>query len=189
MGAIVCFLFVLGIILVKGPYKWALVVATAFSIALAWGSNFMPLTALFFKVFPLYNKFRTVSSILIVAEITMPLLGFLALRDIMGQRANGPTSQEIKKKTGRAVLIAAGITGGICLILALFGGSLFNFRSSYDASWSAGLPDFVYQGRGSNPLRTTYESNPYNAWVRWVQAYFFFSWAAAWVNADSRLLA
>ena len=139
MGAIVCFLFVLGIILVRGPYKWAILVATVFSIALAWGNNFMPLTALFFKVFPLYNKFRTVSSILIVAEITMPLLGFLALRDLM----NGTID---KKKAGRGVLIAAGITGGICLILALFGGSLFNFRSNYDASWANNLPDFVYNG-------------------------------------------
>jgi len=139
MGAIVCFLFVLGIVLVKGPYKWALVVATAFSIALAWGSNFMPLTSLFFKVFPLYNKFRTVSSILIVAEITMPLLGFLALRDMMRGTIE-------RKQMVRSVYIAAGVTGGLCLILALFGGSLFSFRSSYDASWAGNLPEFVYKG-------------------------------------------
>jgi hypothetical protein len=139
MGAIVCFLFVLGILLVKGPYKWALVAATAFSIALAWGSNFMPLTEFFFKHFPLYNKFRTVSSILIVAEITMPLLGFLALREMMGGRMD-------KKKAGRSVLIAAGVTGGICLVLALFGGSLFSFRSSTDATWSSDIPAFIYQG-------------------------------------------
>ena len=146
MGAIVCFLFVLGIILVKGSYKWALVVATAFSIVLAWGSNFMPLTEFFFKHFPLYNKFRTVSSILIVAEITMPLLGFLALRDIMGQQDNKSTRQQDNKRAGRSVLIAAGITGGLCLILALFGGSLFSFRSSYDASWAGSMPDFIYKG-------------------------------------------
>jgi len=139
MGAIVCFLFVLGILLVKGPYKWALVVATAFSIALAWGSNFMPLTKLFFNYFPLYNKFRTVSSILVVAEITMPLLGFLALRDMMG-------GGQDKKRVGRSVLIAAGITGGLCLVLAVFGGSLFSFRSSTDASWASDLPAFIYEG-------------------------------------------
>ena len=139
MGAVVCFLFVLGLIVVKGPYKWALAAATLFSVMLAWGSNFMPLTALFFKWFPLYNKFRAVSSILIVAEITMPLLGFLALRDMF----NGTVE---RKRMVRGILIAAGITGGLCLIMALFGGSLFKFRSAYDASWAGNLPDFIYQG-------------------------------------------
>ena len=74
-GAIVCFLFLLGCLLVKGPYKWALLASTLFSVALAWGHNFMGLTEFFFNHFPLYNKFRAVSSILIVAEIAMPLLG------------------------------------------------------------------------------------------------------------------
>lgn len=138
MGAIVCFLFVLGIVLVKGPYKWALVAATAFSVMLAWGNNFMPLTALFFKWFPLYNKFRAVSSILIVAEIAMPLLGFLAIRDMM----NGVVD---KKKMVRGIFIAAGITAGLCLILALFGGALFDFKSTYDRAWAGNLPDFLYK--------------------------------------------
>lgn len=139
MGAAVCFLFVLGLIIVKGPYKWALAAATLFSVMLAWGSNFMPLTALFFKWFPMYNKFRAVSSILIVAEITMPLLGFLALRDMMAGKVE-------QKKMVRSTFIAAGITGGLCLILALFGGALFSFRAASDASWAGNLPEFVYQG-------------------------------------------
>lgn len=139
MGAVVCFLFVLGLIVVKGPYKWALAVATLFSIMLAWGYHFMPLTEFFFKWFPMYNKFRAVSSILIVAEITMPLLGFLALRDMM----NGKVE---KKNMIRSTFIAAGITGGICLILALFGRVLFSFRAASDASWASNLPDFIYQG-------------------------------------------
>ncbi|MCF0167761.1 MAG: hypothetical protein HUJ93_03830 [Bacteroidales bacterium] len=82
IGAIVFLLFILGLMIVKGPYKWALLVATLFSVFLSWGYHFMPLTKLFFNYFPLYNKFRAVSSILIVAEITMPLLGFLAIREI-----------------------------------------------------------------------------------------------------------
>ena len=73
MGAIVCFLFILGLIIVKGAYKWALLVATLFSVFLSFGHNFLPLTEVFFNYFPLYNKFRAVSSILIVAEITIPL--------------------------------------------------------------------------------------------------------------------
>ncbi len=83
IGAIVCFLFLLGCIVVKGPYKWALLVSTLFSVLLSWGYHFMPLTELFFKWFPMYNKFRTVSSILVVAEVAMPLLGFLTLKAIM----------------------------------------------------------------------------------------------------------
>ena len=74
VGAVICFLFILGLIVVKGVYKWTLLAATCFSILLAWGHNFEWFSRLFFDYFPMYNKFRTVESILIVAEITMPLL-------------------------------------------------------------------------------------------------------------------
>jgi hypothetical protein len=139
MGAIVCFLFVLGLLIVKGPYKWALFAATLFSIALAWGHNFMPLTEFFFKYFPMYNKFRAVSSILIVAEVAMPLLGFLAIKELM----DGVLTRD---KAIKNIFIAAGITGGICLIIALFGGSMFDFTAPVDAGFARQLPDFVYQG-------------------------------------------
>ena len=139
MGAIVCFLFVLGLIIVKGPYKWAILAATLFSVALAWGHNFMPLTELFFKYFPMYNKFRAVSSILIVAEITMPLLGFLAIKELM----DGSLTRD---KAMKSIYIAAGVTAGLCLVIALFGGGMFDFTSPMDASIAAQLPDFAYQG-------------------------------------------
>ncbi len=106
MGAIVCFLFVLGLCLVKDSYKWALLIATLFSAAFL-GHNFMPLTHFFFDYFPMYNKFRAVSSILIVAEITMPLLGFLALKEICDKEL--PKAQILK-----GLYIAAGVTAGIC---------------------------------------------------------------------------
>lgn len=83
MGAIVCLLFVLGLFLVKGPYKWALLAVTLLSVMLSWGHNWMGLTRFFFDYVPMYNKFRAVSSILIIAEITMPLLGFLALKRVV----------------------------------------------------------------------------------------------------------
>ncbi len=139
MGAVVCMLFVLGLIIVKGPFKWAIAIATVLSVTLAWGHNFMPLTSAFFNHFPLYNKFRSVSSILIVAEITMPLLGFMAIRDIMEGKVN-------KGKTIKSIYIATGITGGICLILALFGKSIFSFTSQSDASLAAQLPGFIFDG-------------------------------------------
>lgn len=137
MGAVVCFLFILGLILVKGPYKWALLAATLFSTALAWGHNCMWLTELFFKYFPMYNKFRAVSSILVVAEIAMPLLGFLAVKELMEGRTD-------RKEAGKAILISGGITGGICLIAAILGGELGSFVSQYDAQFANQLPEWAY---------------------------------------------
>ena len=137
MGAIVCFLFLLGCLIVPGPHKWGLMIGTIFSILLSWGSNFMWLTSLFFKFFPMYNKFRAVSSILIVAEVAMPLLGFLAIREIMLGIVD-------KKKLRKSILWAGGVTGGICLLLALLGGSLFSFSSPNDATWNGSYPDWLY---------------------------------------------
>ena len=133
VGAIVCFLFLLGCLIVKGPYKWALLAATLLSILLSWGHNFMGLTEFFFKYFPFYNKFRTVSSILVVAEVAMPLLGFMALNEIVRGKV-------AKKELFRSIYISAGITGGICLLIYLFGGSFLSFTSSMDASILAGMP-------------------------------------------------
>ncbi len=133
VGAVVCFLFILGLIIVNGPYKWALLISTLFSSALAWGHNFMPLTEFFYNYFPMYNKFRAVSSILIVAEIAMPLLGFLALQKVYTE----VTEHNFSKRTQLAIYISAGITAGICLILALFGGSFWNFTSAGDAQMFA----------------------------------------------------
>ena len=139
MGAIVCFLFVLGLILGKGPYKWAILAATLFSIFLAWGHNFMWLTELFFNYFPMYSKFRAVSSILIVAEVAMPLLGFLAIKQLM----DGSVTKE---KALRSIYIAAGVTAGICLFVALFGGAVSDFTAPGDAGFASQLPGFAYEG-------------------------------------------
>ena len=136
-GAAVCFLFILGLLLVKGPYKWAILAATFFSFALSWGKNWMWLTELFYNWFPMYSKFRSVSSILIVAEITVPLLGFLAVKQIM----DGKTE---RAELNKSIYISAGITGGLCLVLALFGGSLFSFTSTNDISFQSKLPDWIY---------------------------------------------
>lgn len=133
VGAIVCLLFVLGLCIVKGPYKWGLLVATLFSVLLSWGHNFEWLSRLFFNYFPFYNKFRAVSSILIVAQIAMPLLGFLALKEIFEKKIE---IRELK----RALLIAFGVTGGLSLFFALFGGVIFNFTSSGDANMAAQFP-------------------------------------------------
>ena len=143
MGAIICFLFVLGLLIVPGPYKWALLVATLFSVALAWGRNMMWLTELFFNYFPMYNKFRAVESILVVAEITMPLLGILALQQIVEKKIAW-------EKLRVNMFIAGGVTAGLCLIFALFTG-MVDVTSSYDAQWvnqvPAWLRDAIYDER------------------------------------------
>ena len=132
MGAIICFLFVLGLLIVPGPYKWALLVATLFSVALAWGRNMMWLTELFFNYFPMYNKFRAVESILVVAEITMPLLGILALQQIVDKKI-------VWEKLRVNMFIAGGVTAGLCLFFALFA-SVVDVTSSYDAQWVNQVP-------------------------------------------------
>ena len=138
VGAVICFLFVLGLIIVPGAYKWGLLIATILSILLAWGKNFMPLTEWFFYHFPMYNKFRAVESILVIAEVTIPLLGFLGLQQLWEHR-------DEKSKYSKQVLIAGGITGGLCLIIALFGGTMFDFTSSYDAQWKGQVGDDIYR--------------------------------------------
>ena len=82
VGAFVLMLFVLGLFIVKGPMKWALFLATGLSILLSWGRNFMWFTDLFLDYVPMYAKFRTVASILVIAEFTIPLLAMLALKKI-----------------------------------------------------------------------------------------------------------
>lgn len=139
VGAIVCFLFILGILIVKGPYKWALIIATVFSILLAWGYNFMPLTELFAKYFPMYAKFRAVESILIVAEFTMPLLGFLAIKEIMDQK--GSKSYD-GKKMSKKVLISAGITACLCLI-AIIVSPFLDYSWGRDADIFANWPEWL----------------------------------------------
>ena len=141
VGIVVFLLFLLGLIILQGPYKWALLIATLFSIVLAWGHHFMPMTELFFNYFPMYNKFRAVESILIVAEITIPLIAFLALQKLSDDRKNPQACQ----KNLKALYMAGGITMAVCLIFALFGKSFMTFTSSYDAQWKAQVGDAIYQ--------------------------------------------
>ena len=139
VGAIVCFLFVLGLLIVKGPYKWALLVATIFSILLSWGYNFMPLTEFFAQYFPMYTKFRAVESILVVAEITIPLLGFLALKEIMDQKQQKTYD---KKQMIQKIYISAGITAGLC-VFALIASFFLDYSWGRDADIFAQWPEWL----------------------------------------------
>jgi hypothetical protein len=132
IGAIMCFLFVLGAFLVKGKLKWWLLSCTLLSFTLAWGNNMMWLTDFFLEYVPGYNKFRTVSMILVIAELTIPLLGFVAIKQIIENKFE---NQELIKSLKYSI----GITAGLCLLFAFVGPSLFNFSSAADTQY----PDFL----------------------------------------------
>lgn len=111
-GAFVMFLFVLGLFVVKGPMKWALLAGTVFSVLLSWGKNFMGLTDFFIDYVPMYNKFRAVSSILVIAEFTIPLLAMMALKEVV-QRP------QLLKERPNVFYGSFVLTGGIALLFAL----------------------------------------------------------------------
>jgi len=134
VGAFVMMLFILGLIIVKGPVKWALLAATILSVMLSWGKNFMGLTDFFIDYMPMYAKFRTVASILVIAEFTIPLLAMLALREVFSQ---GVKSEKIMKP----LLVSFGLTGGIALLMALFPTMFFDsFISTSEMSALKSLP-------------------------------------------------
>jgi hypothetical protein len=112
VGAFVLMLFILSLFIVKGPMKWALLAATVLSILLSWGRNFMPFTDFFLDYIPLYAKFRTVASILVIAEFTIPLLAMMALKKIVDE-------PEILTKKIKYVYASFALTGGIALLFAL----------------------------------------------------------------------
>jgi hypothetical protein len=133
VGALVFFLFIFSLFYLKGPLKWWGISVTILSVMLAWGKNFMPLTNFFLDYFPLYNKFRAVTMILVMAELTMPLLAFIALNQFINKRDDKNAFKQLK--------ISLYIVGGLLLFFILFGGSLFSFSGQNDAAM--GLPDWL----------------------------------------------
>ncbi len=122
VGAIIFFLFILGLLIVKGRIKWWLLAATLLSVMLAWGKNFMPLTNLFLDFFPGYNKFRAVTMTLVIAEFCIPLLGILALKEFLSGETN-------RKELLRGLQIAFGITGGLTLLFVILPGLAGSYLS------------------------------------------------------------
>ena len=128
IGAILVFLFLLGAFLVKGTLKKWLVAATIFSVVLSWGKNFEIITNLFIDYVPLYNKFRAVSSIQVIAEICIPLLGILALKEFFSKNISSDEKLNALKKSMY-------ILGGLLLVFILFGSSLFAFEGFRDNNY------------------------------------------------------
>ena len=134
VGAFVLMLFILGLFIVKGPVKWALLAATILSILLSWGKNFMGFTDFFLDYIPMYAKFRTVASILVIAEFTIPLLAMLALKKFLEE------PEQIKPRM-KYVGISFLLTGGIALLFSVMPSTFFSsFISTSEMQALQSLP-------------------------------------------------
>jgi len=142
-GAIIVFLFIFSLFYLKGPLKWWGVAVTVLSIMLAWGKNFMPLTDFFLDYVPLYNKFRAVSMILVMAGLSIPLLAFIALDKAL--------KDERRELIFKYLKFSLYITGGLLLFFILLAGSLFTFTSPGDARMD--LPEWLMSAIRADRLR------------------------------------
>ena len=134
VGAFVLMLFILGLFIVKGPMKWALLAATILSILLSWGKNFMGFTDFFLDYVPMYAKFRTVASILVIAEFTIPLLAMLALKKFFDE-------PELMKPRMKYVGISFLLTGGVAMLFSLMPSAFFgSFISTSEMQALQGIP-------------------------------------------------
>lgn len=192
-GAIVMFLFIFGLLFVKSEMRVWILLATIMSIMLAWGKNFMPLTDLFLDYFPGYNKFRAVSMILVIAEFTLPLLGFVALnkflseddddyetdnkvKDIKTQKASHVV---VKSKKLRSLNLAFYIAGGITLFFALMPNLFFDFVGGQDANLAkSGWPVDALQSDRAGLLSA-------DAWRSFI--FIALSFGAMWMFLKNKL--
>lgn len=142
IGAVMLFLFFLGVFILKGKYKYWLVASSVFAILMSWGKNFQFLTDFFIDYIPLYNKFRAVSSFQVIAELCIPLLGFLAVKEFFFSKTDKEQKQIALKK-------ALYSSVGLIVIGLLYALSFSTFEGIRDASYSEydGLLDAVKADR------------------------------------------
>ena len=153
IGAVLFFLFFLGLFLVKGPLKQWLVAATIFSILMSWGRNFEFLTNFFIDYFPLYNKFRAVSSIQVIAELCVPILAILGLKQFFSSEVS---SDEKQKKLKKAIYFFGGLVVFGFLLAHIFS----SFEGLRDSQYNQlkGLVDALIADRKSMLLIDTFRS-------------------------------
>jgi hypothetical protein len=136
-GALICFLFLLGMFVIRSGMKWWLLGGAVFLTFLALGRNFDAFNDLMFHYLPLYNKFRTVEMALVIPGLVFPLVAIWGLRIIL----EGKVEDALLKK---GLKWSLGITGGICLLVCLLPSLLLDFRSDYDAQFSSRYPEWYY---------------------------------------------
>jgi uncharacterized membrane protein YsdA (DUF1294 family) len=138
-GAVICFLFILGMFVIKNQIKWWLLGATVFFIFLSWGKNLAGFNDFLFHHLPMYNKFRTPSMTLVIPSIIFPLIGVWGLKTLFHHR-----NQIEKKRLKKQFILSLGITGAICLILWLIPDLFFTFQSPNDSQFASQVPDWYY---------------------------------------------
>lgn len=143
VGAVVFFLFIFSLFYLKGPLKWWGIAVTILSITLSWGKNFMGLTEFFLDYFPMYNKFRSITMILVMAELTMPMLAFIALNQFIGSTDRSKGIKQLK--------MSLYIVSGILLFFILLAGSLFSFIGQNDSAM--GIPDWLQPALEADRLK------------------------------------
>lgn len=136
-GAIICFLFVLGMFIIRSNLKWVLFAATILFIFLSWGRNMEWFNDLFFYHFPMYNKFRTVSMALVIPALTMIMIAVWGLTECLSGEID-------KKKLTKSIYISVGIVGGLSLFFWIAPGFFFNFTAESDLQWKSQMPDWFY---------------------------------------------
>ena len=142
LGAIVVFLFIFGLFYLNGTLRWWMLGVTLLAIMLAWGKNLPGLTDLFLDYIPGYNKFRTVSMILVIAQFVVPFVGFLALKPLFAENFD-------RKKFLEAFKGSVIITSAIAVFFLLFGGMVFDFSSPVEAQWPHQMAEALWADRAA----------------------------------------
>lgn len=140
-GAAICFLFVLGLMVVKSPHKWWILAACIVGIVLSWGKNFESVNYFLFDHLPYLNKFRTPSMSLVIPELLFPLLGVWAIQEVIDRKKDPEIWKQIK--------IAAGITAGLCVLLGVGGSAFFTFTGGEDAQLQQEMVKLLKDDRAS----------------------------------------
>jgi hypothetical protein len=161
VGAIIFFLAVLGMFVLKGPLKWALFTATIFSLLLSWGKNLPGLTNFFMDFFPAYNKFRAVSMILVVAELCIPLLAILGLKAVIDKPALLREKLNLRVFKLNPLILSFVLSGGIALMFFVSPGNFNAFESANEEQTVRQQVAQQLQGSGGTPEQIAQTLNNY----------------------------
>ncbi|GAA4454398.1 YfhO family protein [Rurimicrobium arvi] len=183
-GAIICFLFVLGMFIIRSSYKWWILAVSVIAVLMSTGKNLPGLNYFLFDHLPLYNKFRVPSMILVIPQLLFPMVAVWALNDIITKKVNG---EELWKK----IKLSAGITGGLALILGLGGRMFFDFKS-YDLNHTDEQLMQQFQGNaelGQRVVKALADDRASMAMTSGIMSAFFIAAAAAllWLFLKDRI--
>lgn len=153
-GAIICFLFVLGLLIVRSPHKWWMLAACIIGTVLAWGKNLPGVNYFLFDHVPLLNKFRTVEMAMVIPQFLFPILGIWGLQEALDRK-------DEKTYIWRQVAIAAGITAGLCVLIGIGGSAFYDFSGWRDSQFQAEMVKLLKEDRASLAMTSSLKSACY----------------------------